>query len=169
MTAPLAGANARLRASVQCLDDDRAFGLAVVALFPDVTAVVVGGSPFFIFLEAASSARTAAYPLEVFPTALRTTGVGFSTAMSRVGAAIGTFLLPMGLERFGPEFVLLVGAGLLALGGVISHFLAPDTTDMDPPTRRAPNGRRGRGGRAEGRGPAWRQRPRPYPEGACRS
>ncbi|MGW7269133.1 MFS transporter [Streptomyces sp. NPDC054864] len=105
--------------------------LAVVALFPDVTAVVVGGFLFFIFLNAASSALTAVYPLEVFPTALRTTGVGFSAAMSRVGAAIGTFLLPMGLDRFGPEFVLLVGAGVLALGGVVSHFLAPETTDMD--------------------------------------
>ncbi|MFF6982045.1 MFS transporter [Streptomyces sp. NPDC008343] len=78
--------------------------LALVALWPTSTPVIVGGFLFFIFLNAASSALTAVYPLEVFPTALRTTGVGFATAMSRVGAAIGTFLLPMGLERFGAEF-----------------------------------------------------------------
>ncbi|MEU9335996.1 MFS transporter [Streptomyces sp. NPDC048290] len=105
--------------------------LALVAVWPTSTPVIVGGFLFFIFLNAASSALTAIYPLEVFPTSLRTTGVGFATAMSRVGAAIGTFLLPMGLDRYGPTFVLLVGAGVLAIGGIVSQFLAPETTDMD--------------------------------------
>ncbi|NNN30767.1 MFS transporter [Streptomyces sp. S3(2020)] len=105
--------------------------LALVAAWPSSTPVIVGGFLFFIFLNAASSALTAIYPLEVFPTSLRTTGVGFATAMSRIGAAIGTFLLPMGLDRFGAEFVLLIGAGVLALGGLVSQWLAPETTDMD--------------------------------------
>ncbi|NLU74044.1 sugar porter family MFS transporter [Streptomyces sp. HNM0575] len=108
-----------------------AAGLALVAVWPESTFVIVAGFLFFIFLNAASSALTAVYPLEVFPTSVRTTGVGFATAMSRVGAAVGTFLLPMGLDRFGVEFVLLTGAGVLALGGVVSHFLAPETTDLD--------------------------------------
>lgn len=69
--------------------------LALVALWPSATPVIVVGFLFFIFRNAASSALTAVYPLEVFPTSLRTTGVGFATAMSRVGAAVGTFLLPM--------------------------------------------------------------------------
>ncbi|QKV96173.1 MFS transporter [Streptomyces sp. NA02950] len=116
--------------------------LAVVAVWPSSTPVIVGGFLFFIFLNAASSALTAVYPLEVFPTSLRTTGVGFATAMSRVGAAIGTFLLPMGLDRFGAEFVLLIGAGVLAAGGLVSHFLAPETTDMDL-ARAARKARRG--------------------------
>ncbi|MFK0158077.1 MFS transporter [Streptomyces sp. NPDC090499] len=105
--------------------------LALVAVWPHSTPVIVCGFLFFIFLNAASSALTAVYPLEVFPTSLRATGVGFATAMSRVGAAVGTFLLPMGLDRFGVEFVLLVGAGVLALGGLVSQFLAPETTDLD--------------------------------------
>lgn len=105
--------------------------LALVAVWPKSTAVVVAGFLFFIFLNAASSALTAVYPLEVFPTSIRTTGVGFATAISRIGAAIGTFLLPMGLDHFGIEFVLLVGAGVLALGGLVSQFLAPETTDLD--------------------------------------
>ncbi|WP_055495407.1 MFS transporter [Streptomyces sp. TP-A0356] len=105
--------------------------LALVAVWPYSTPVIVGGFLFFIFLNAASSALTAVYPLEVFPTSLRATGVGFATAMSRVGAAVGTFLLPMGLDRFGVRFVLLVGAGVLAVGGLVSQFLAPETTDLD--------------------------------------
>ncbi|MGW0996850.1 MFS transporter [Streptomyces sp. NPDC002520] len=108
-----------------------AASLALVALWPSSTPVIVGGFLFFIFLNAASSALTAVYPLEVFPTSLRATGVGFATAMSRVGAAVGTFLLPMGLDRYGARFVLLVGAGVLAIGAVVSQFLAPETTDLD--------------------------------------
>ncbi|GAB2727050.1 MFS transporter [Kitasatospora kifunensis] len=108
-----------------------AASLAVVALWPNSTPVVVIGFLFFIFLNAMSSALTSVYPLEVFPTSIRTTGVGFAAAMSRVGAAIGTFLLPIGLNRLGVQFVMWVGAGVLALGGLISHFLAPETTDMD--------------------------------------
>jgi putative MFS transporter len=83
--------------------------------------------------------------LEVFPTSLRTTGVGFATAMSRIGAAIGTFLLSMGLDRFGAEFVLLIGAGILALGGLVSQWLTPETADMDLATA-------ARVARAEGEG-----------------
>jgi putative MFS transporter len=105
--------------------------LALVAAWPSSTPVIVGGFLFFIFLNAASSALTAVYPLEVFPTSLRATGVGFATAMSRVGAAIGTFLLPMGLDHYGARFVLLIGAGVLAFGGLVSQFLAPETTDLD--------------------------------------
>lgn len=67
--------------------------------------------PVLIFLNAASSTPTAVYRLGVFPTSLRTTEVGFATAMSPVGAAVGLSLPAMGLDRFGVEFVLLVGAG----------------------------------------------------------
>ncbi|GHG85001.1 hypothetical protein GCM10018780_00390 [Streptomyces lanatus] len=41
--------------------------------------------------------------------------------------AIGTFWT----QVFGAEFVLLIGSGVLALGGLVSQFLAPETTDMD--------------------------------------
>ncbi|MEU9149700.1 hypothetical protein AB0D59_03920 [Streptomyces sp. NPDC048417] len=40
------------------------------------------------------------------------------------------------------ECVLLIGAGVLALGGPVSRFLAPETTDLDlgeaPSTARGP-------------------------------
>ncbi|WP_406423818.1 MFS transporter [Streptomyces sp. NBC_01589] len=108
-----------------------AASLAVVAIWPHCAPVIVIGFLFFIFLNAASSALTAVYPLEVFPTSVRTTGVGFAAAMSRVGAAIGTFLLPIGLDHFGVGFVMWTGAGVLALGGLVSQFLAPETTNMD--------------------------------------
>ncbi|MEV5877359.1 MFS transporter [Streptomyces sp. NPDC052101] len=100
-------------------------------MWPGSSFVVVAGFLFFILLNGASSTLTAVYPLEVFPTSMGTMGVGFAAAMSRGGAAIGTLLLPMGLAHFGAEFVLLIGAGVLALEGLVSHFLAPETIDLD--------------------------------------
>jgi putative MFS transporter len=108
-----------------------AASLGVVALWPKSTAVIVGGFLFFIFLNAASSALCAVYPGEVFPTSVRTTGVGVASAMSRVGAAAGTRRLPIGLNHYGVRFVLLIGAGVLALGAIVSQFMAPETTDLD--------------------------------------
>jgi putative MFS transporter len=84
----------------------------------------------FSFFNAASSALTAVYPMEVFPTAIRTTGVGFSAAMSRVGAAIGTFLLPLALDHIGVGPSMLIAAAVLAIGGAVSQFLAPETNGL---------------------------------------
>lgn len=109
-----------------------AVALAVIGIWPTAPiAVVVLCFVVFSFLNAASSALTAVYPLEVFPTAIRSTGVGFATAMSRVGAAIGTFLFPIALSGIGVGPTLLIGAAVLALGGLVSQRLAPETTGLD--------------------------------------
>jgi putative MFS transporter len=67
------------------------------------------------------------YPLEVFPTAVRTTGMGFASAMSRVGATAGTFLLPIGLDAYGLGPVLIALAIVCFIGWVVSLVLAPET------------------------------------------
>ena len=51
--------------------------------------------------------------------------------MSLVGAAAGTWLLPIGLHHYGVRFVLFIGAAVLALGAIISQFMPPETTDLD--------------------------------------
>ncbi|WP_370949488.1 MFS transporter [Amycolatopsis sp. cg5] len=109
-----------------------AVALAVIGVWPSAPIVVVVLCFLvFSFLNAASSALTAVYPLEVFPTAIRSTGVGFATAMSRVGAAIGTFLFPLSLHHLGVGPTLLIGAAVLAAGGLVSQRLAPETTGLD--------------------------------------
>lgn len=67
------------------------------------------------------------YPLEVFPTSVRTSGMGFSAAASRVGAAAATFVLPIGLSAFGLSPVLFALAGVCLIGGITSLALAPET------------------------------------------
>jgi len=66
------------------------------------------------------------YPNEIFPTEIRATAMGVVTAVSPVGAAIGTFLLPIGLEHLGTGSTMMVAAGLTLAGLVVSVLLAPE-------------------------------------------
>jgi putative MFS transporter len=67
------------------------------------------------------------YPAELFPTAIRASAAGFSAGVSRVGAFIGTFLLPIGIARFGVTAVILGASALSAIGLAISVLWAPET------------------------------------------
>lgn len=67
------------------------------------------------------------YPIEVFPTAVRTSGEGVASAASRLGAAVGTFVLPISLARFGLSMTLFGLAAVCLIGGVTSAWLAPET------------------------------------------
>ncbi len=98
-----------------------------------------GGAPSFIlvlcfvafaFFNAISGDLTGVYPAEIFPSELRGTGVGFAAAVSRVGAAGGTFLLPVGIEKIGVGPSVLIGAGICAVGLLVTHLWAPETTDL---------------------------------------
>ncbi|MER6528618.1 MFS transporter [Streptomyces sp. NPDC001508] len=70
------------------------------------------------------------YPAELFPTHIRATGVGFAAAMSRVGAAAGTFLLPLSLAHLGTRPTMLLAVVVLALGAAASALWAPETKDL---------------------------------------
>lgn len=84
----------------------------------------------FSIFSAGSSVLQWVYPNELFPTEVRATGVGFATAMSRIGASIGTFLLPVMLAAWGITPSMLIFAGVCGLGLVISLAWAPETKGM---------------------------------------
>ena len=67
------------------------------------------------------------YPNELFPTEIRATAMGVVTAISRIGAAIGTFLMPLSIDHFGIGQTMYFMAILTAIGFVISFLLAPET------------------------------------------
>lgn len=71
-----------------------------------------------------------AYPSELFPTSVRASAVGITTAVSRIGAAIGTFGLPFALAGWGIGPTMIVAAVLTACGFVLSLFLAEETKGM---------------------------------------
>jgi putative MFS transporter len=84
----------------------------------------------FAFFNAISGDLTGVYPAEGFPSELRASGVGFSAAMSRIGAGGGTFLLPIGIARFGIGASLVIAAAICAVGLVVTYLWAPETTDL---------------------------------------
>ncbi|MCX5602042.1 sugar porter family MFS transporter [Streptomyces phaeochromogenes] len=84
----------------------------------------------FQFFEAAGSGLQFVYPSELFPTDLRATGVGIATAMSRVGSATSTFLLPIAADDLGVRGTLGIAVAITLVGLVVSYFLAPETKDL---------------------------------------
>ncbi|MCZ4513816.1 MFS transporter [Streptomyces sp. ActVer] len=92
--------------------------------------VVVALFAAFQFFEAAGSGLQFVYPSELFPTDLRATGVGIATAMSRVGSATSTFLLPIAAEDLGVRGTLGIAVAITLVGLVVSCFLAPETKDL---------------------------------------
>ncbi|MCK1993221.1 MFS transporter [Peribacillus muralis] len=84
----------------------------------------------FTLVMSAISNLTAVYPAELFPTEIRSTGIGFSTAISRMGSAVGTFLLPISMSTFGFTVSILLLTGVLVIGTVAAIFLAPETKNL---------------------------------------
>lgn len=90
--------------------------------------VLIGAFAVFAFFNALTGNLTAVYPIEVFPTEVRATGVGIANAFSRIGAAAGTFLLPVGIQTIGLPWCMVTGAAMCVIGAVVSQLLAPETT-----------------------------------------
>ena len=104
------------------------FCLAVLPLHLSILIILL--FVLFHFSEAAGSALQFLYPSELFPTDLRATGVGFASAMSRIGSAAGTFFLPMLIAGVGNAATLLIGAAITLVGLGVSIALAPETKNL---------------------------------------
>ncbi|MFI5663061.1 MFS transporter [Streptomyces sp. NPDC051684] len=84
----------------------------------------------FSFFTAVYGTLTSVYPGEVVPTEIRGIGTGFSSAVSRMGAALGTFLLPWSMTNLGTTVTMLIAAGVAAVGAALSQWLAPETNGV---------------------------------------
>lgn len=111
---------------------------AILTVCLAIMAVANGASgwvlmvPFLIytFVMAAASNITQVYPAELFPTALRGSGVGLLNGTSRVASAVGTFLLPVGLAHFGVGWTMGTMSLVLLIGTVVSVAWAPETRNL---------------------------------------
>lgn len=90
--------------------------------------IIVLAFAVYAFFNAVSGDLTAVYPAEVFPTDVRTSGVGLASAASRIGAAIGTWLLPIGISSIGVGACMVIGGLICVIGALVSQFMAPETT-----------------------------------------
>lgn len=111
---------------------------ATLAATLTMMAFLPAGSTFALLLLfilfsttiSAASNLVGILPAESFPTDIRSLGVGFATAMSRLGAAIGTGLLPWALSALGMQVTLLLLAGVLLVGLLVTWLWAPETKDL---------------------------------------
>jgi len=71
------------------------------------------------------------YPSEIFPTEVRSSGVGVAAAISRIGAAVSTFLLPAALDQLGISVTMIILAAVTLVGFTISVAWAPETRNLD--------------------------------------
>lgn len=71
------------------------------------------------------------YPNEIFPTDIRAAAVGIGTSLSRVGAAVGTYLVPISLQSIGIGQTMYIAAGITLVGLVTAWFMAPETRSLD--------------------------------------
>jgi MFS transporter, putative metabolite transport protein len=102
--------------------------LAIIGLWAGAPPIIVLAMFLvFSFFNAMYNTLTAIYPGEVFPTEVRGIGTGFAAAVSRIGAGLGTFLLPWSMTNLGASVSMLIAAGIALAGAALSQWLAPET------------------------------------------
>lgn len=105
--------------------------LLVLSLLPaSATAAAIVAFAIFTLTMSAFSNLVGVFPPECFPTEARACGVGLAIACSRLGSAVGTFLLPMGIAQVGIHATMLVLAGVLFVGMWVSIAWAPETKHL---------------------------------------
>ena len=103
--------------------------LGVAAGAPTVVSVLA--FTLFALFNGGPQVLTWVYPNELFPTAVRATAVGLITALTRVGSAVGVFLVPLSLEYIGIGATMTITAMLLIFAGLVSVRWAPETTQLN--------------------------------------
>ncbi|WP_205962462.1 MFS transporter [Paraburkholderia phosphatilytica] len=105
--------------------------LLALSLLPDsATLAMIAAFGIFTLTMSAFSNLVGVFPPECFPTEVRACGVGLAIAASRLGSAIGTFLLPIGIASFGFHSTMLALAGVLLAGMIVSIAWAPETKHL---------------------------------------
>ncbi len=106
-------------------------GLLVLGVFPHASAwVIISGFLVYAFVSGGPGVLQWIYPNELFPTEVRATAVGVATAISRIGAAIGTFALPYLLRIYGVGPTMLLNTAITFMGFIVCVGLAPETKDL---------------------------------------
>ncbi|CAG4885714.1 Inner membrane metabolite transport protein YgcS [Paraburkholderia saeva] len=95
-----------------------------VLLNSTTVAMIVAFAVFTLTMSAFSNL------VGVFPTEVRACGVGLAIACSRLGSAIGTFLLPLGIAVLGLHAPMMVLAAVLLVGMLVSIAWAPETKHL---------------------------------------
>jgi len=102
--------------------------LTVWTSVPAAAMTVLFG--IFAGVLSASSILVYVYLPELFPTDLRASGIGLASAVSRIGSAVSTFLLPLIVTAYGIRTALAACVTVLAVGVLICQRWAPETRGL---------------------------------------
>lgn len=107
-----------------------AVGFLVLATVPTARTetalfIIVFGATYF-FSQFGPNTTTFVFPAELFPASARTTGDGIAAGIAKLGAFAGAAALPALLTSLGLATMVLIPAGVAALGALITMFL-PET------------------------------------------
>jgi putative MFS transporter len=91
----------------------------ILALFA-AYAVFIGGTQIMQWV----------YPNELFPTEVRGSAVGLASSLSRIGAAVGTYLVPLALTTLGIGTTMIIAAVVTLVGLAVSIAWAPETRGL---------------------------------------
>ena len=105
-----------------------AIGLIILGLFPSAPIyVIIIAFGLYAFFSGGPGILQWLYPNELFPTDIRASSVGIAIAFTRIGTIAATYATPIFLANFGIGPTMLVAAGLVVLGLVLSILFAPET------------------------------------------
>lgn len=108
-----------------------ALPLFVLGLAPGApVAVIIACFCLYAFFSGGPNILEWAYPSELFPTEVRASAIGITTGASRIGAAVGTFLIPFALKDWGVGPTMLGAAILTAIGWLVCVTMAEETKGM---------------------------------------
>jgi putative MFS transporter len=108
-------------------------GLALLGLgmFPDgATGLVLFLFGAYAVFIGGAQVLQLVYPNELFPTEIRSVAAGIGASLSRVGAAIVAWLVPVGLQHIGLGNTMYAAAAVTLVGLLVSLALAPETGSM---------------------------------------
>jgi len=83
-------------------------------------AIMIGGTQILQWV----------YPNELFPTEIRGSAVGLASSLSRIGAVIGTYLVPEALSHIGIGPTMITAAVITLVGAGVSVAWAPETRGL---------------------------------------
>lgn len=104
-------------------------GLATFSHSNEVLVLFLFGA-YAVFIGGAQVLQLV-YPNELFPTEIRAFAVGIGTSLSRVGAAVGTYLVPVSLQTLGIGNTMYVAAVVTFIGLMAAWAMAPETRSLN--------------------------------------
>lgn len=103
-------------------------GLGAFSSGSEMLVLVLFGA-YAVFIGGAQVLQLV-YPNELFPTEIRSAAVGMGASLSRIGAAVGTWLVPISLQSIGIGNTMFAAAGVTLLGLLVSLALAPEMRSL---------------------------------------